>query len=206
MIEPIATHDPLTGVYNRKAFKDELRLRVPSKIGPRRPLLLAYIDLDGSRASTIAWPCCRLSVLTAFAASANSFMSEGQIAGRLGGDEFAIAIAVADHGEAIRTAQDLHIRLTAALSLTGYPVGCSVGALFIDVSDDRSAEQGSSRLSLGQARRPELPRSDLRIADRGRRRGRPLPHLVPVKPGLIREALPDRAGLSTAGITCSVHP
>lgn len=33
-------------------------------------------------------------VLTAFAASANSFMSEVQIAGRLGGDEFAIAIAV----------------------------------------------------------------------------------------------------------------
>lgn len=138
----LATHDPLTGVYNRKAFEDALKLRLSSKIGARRPLLLAYIDLDGFKGvNDQHGHTAGDQVLTAFAASANSFMSEGQIAGRLGGDEFAIAIAVADHGEAIRTAQDLHTRLTAALSLTGYPVGCSVGALFIDVSDDRSAEQ-----------------------------------------------------------------
>jgi len=138
----LATHDPLTGVYNRKAFEDELRLRLSSTIGPRRPLLIAYIDLDGFKGvNDQHGHAAGDLVLTAFAASANSFTSEAQIAGRLGGDEFAIAIAVADHGEAIRTAQDLHTELTAALSSTGYLVGCSVGALFVDVSDGRSAEQ-----------------------------------------------------------------
>jgi len=138
----LATHDPLTGVYNRKAFEDELKLWLTSKIVARRPLLLAYIDLDGFKGvNDQHGHTAGDQVLTAFAASANSFMLEGQIAGRLGGDEFAIAILVADHGEAIRTAQDLHIRLTEALSLTGYQVGCSVGGLFVDISDDRSAEQ-----------------------------------------------------------------
>ena len=35
------------------------------------------------------------------------------------------------------------------------------------------------RLSLGQARRPELPGADLRLAGRGRRQGRLRAHLVP---------------------------
>ena len=41
------------------------------------------------------------------------------------------------------------------------------------------------RLPLGQARRSELPGSDLRNARRGRRRGWPPAHLVPPEPGLI---------------------
>jgi uncharacterized protein (DUF736 family) len=35
------------------------------------------------------------------------------------------------------------------------------------------------RIPLRQARRPELPGADLRLAGRGRRRGRLCPHLVP---------------------------
>jgi diguanylate cyclase (GGDEF)-like protein len=138
----LATHDPLTGVYNRKAFEDELRLLLSDKMEPRRPLLLAYVDLDGFKAvNDQHGHAAGDQVLTAFAASANSLLSNGQIAGRLGGDEFAIAVSVADHSEAIRVAQDLHMKFTAALASSGYPVGCSVGALFIEATDDRSAEQ-----------------------------------------------------------------
>lgn len=138
----LATHDPLTGVYNRKAFEDELRLQLSDKIGPRRPLLLAYIDLDGFKAvNDQHGHAAGDQVLKTFAASANSLAFKGQVAGRLGGDEFAIAATVADHGEAIRMAQELHTRFTAALASSGFPVGCSVGALFIEATDDRSAEQ-----------------------------------------------------------------
>lgn len=42
-----------------------------------------------------------------------------------------------------------------------------------------------ARLPLGQAGRPELPRSDLRHPDRGGRRGRPAADLVSPQPGLI---------------------
>src|SRR5690606_37065708 len=44
------------------------------------------------------------------------------------------------------------------------------------------------RLPLGQAGRPELPRSDLRHPDRGGRRGRSPADLVPPKPGLSTPA------------------
>lgn len=50
---------------------------------------------------------------------------------------------------------------------------------------------------LGQARRPDRPGSDRRNANRGRRRGRSLPHLVPVEPGLRLDAPPDKAGLAS---------
>lgn len=138
----LATHDPLTGVYNRKAFEDELRLRLSDKVGPRRPLLLAYVDLDGFKAvNDQHGHAAGDQVLTAFAASANRLHFNGKIAGRLGGDEFAIAVPVGNHGEAIRMAQDLHTKFTVALESSGYPVGCSLGALFIEATDDRSAEQ-----------------------------------------------------------------
>lgn len=68
-------------------------------------------------------------------------MSKAQIMGRLGGDEFAVTMSVDDHGQAIRSAQSLHANFTAALASSGYPVGCSVGALFMEFSDVRSAEQ-----------------------------------------------------------------
>jgi len=104
----LATHDPLTGVYNRKAFEDELRLRLSGKGGPCRPLLLAYVDLDGFKAvKDHHGHAAGDQVLTVFAASANSLIFLGQIVGWLGGDEFAIAVPVADHGEAIKMAQDL---------------------------------------------------------------------------------------------------
>ena len=138
----LATHDPLTGVFNRNAFENELRVRLSHKNAPRRPLLLTYVDLDGFKAVNDQYGhAAGDRFLKTFAASANSLIVRGQIAGRLGGDEFALAIPVDNHGEAIRLAQDIHARLTAALASSGYPVGCSVGALFIEVSDDRSAEQ-----------------------------------------------------------------
>jgi hypothetical protein len=43
---------------------------------------------------------------------------------------------------------------------------------------------GRPRIPLGQARRPELPCADLRLAGRDRRRGRLCPRLVPPQPRL----------------------
>ncbi|MGA1834347.1 GGDEF domain-containing protein [Rhizobium wenxiniae] len=137
-----ATHDPLTGVFNRKAFEDQLRLLLSARLRWRKPLMLAYVDLDGFKAiNDRNGHAAGDEVLKAFAVAAKSSLSQTDIVGRLGGDEFSLAAPVTDHAAAIRLAQDLHAKLTASLASTFYPVGCSMGALFIDAGDDRSAEQ-----------------------------------------------------------------
>jgi diguanylate cyclase (GGDEF)-like protein len=137
-----AAHDPLTGAFNRKAFEDHLRLLLSARLRPRKPLMLAYVDLDGFKdINDRNGHAAGDRVLKAFAVSARSSLSGGGIVGRLGGDEFALAAPVDNHAEAIKMAQDLHATFTASLAATAHPVGCSMGALFIEASDDRSAEQ-----------------------------------------------------------------
>jgi hypothetical protein len=62
--------------------------------------------------------------------------------------------------------------------------------------------EGGPRLPLGQAGRPELPRSDLRHPDRGGRRGRPAADLVPPEPGL---SIPQEDPAAQAGFLSAIE-
>jgi diguanylate cyclase (GGDEF)-like protein len=104
----MATHDPLTHVFNRRRFEEELsrELAEQERLGHGGALL--WFDLDnfkdindefGHRVGD--------AVLVRFADALREQMRRYSTLGRLGGDEFVMVIPGADEEEALRAAQRL---------------------------------------------------------------------------------------------------
>jgi diguanylate cyclase (GGDEF)-like protein len=95
-LQRLADHDPLTGLFNRRRFEQELARTISFVDRYATPSALFLIDLDGFRAvvDTLG-PASGDELLTRVAAALKSTMRETDVVGRLGGDEFAvIAISV----------------------------------------------------------------------------------------------------------------
>lgn len=96
-----ATHDPLTGVTNRKAFREEAQKRMARAT---RPYALLMFDLDHFKAvNDTHGHAVGDEVLVAFAERASACLRAHDLFGRLGGEEFAAMIFDCDenHMEAL---------------------------------------------------------------------------------------------------------
>lgn len=129
-----ARTDPLTGVKNSLAFKEDADLLFKTAKRHRYPVAVGFIDLDnfksvndeqghaeGDRALKVVGATLSLSA------------RETDIVARLGGDEFAVVLSHTDIS-GVRTFFDrLHARLLWAMKEGGWPIGFSVGvAIFVD--------------------------------------------------------------------------
>lgn len=88
-----AFHDPLTGLYNRKFFTDQLEIYA-SKVAREPQLIqLAYIDLDGFKAinDTHGHECGDHVLITVAHRLQESFRRHDIVA-RFGGDEFVVLL------------------------------------------------------------------------------------------------------------------
>ncbi len=110
-IEFLASHDPLTGLLNRKAFVDGLLAACQGPASGRFALLL--IDLDSFKGiNDNLGHLAGDEVLRTVADRLRDSIRPGDIGARIGGDEFAVLLSGADAADAIATAE----RLTASLS------------------------------------------------------------------------------------------
>jgi diguanylate cyclase (GGDEF)-like protein len=133
-----ATHDPLTGLAARTAFRERIT-RDLALARPDRHLALLYLDLDGFKSINDAYGHAEGDrLLVWFADRLRSCLRPTDAAARLGGDEFAVEILGVAPAEAIVVAARVVERTRAPFVLTDggeVTVGASIG---IAVSGDSS--------------------------------------------------------------------
>lgn len=125
-----AAHDALTGLYNRRAFEEELRVELAALRQGSGPLTIFYIDLDQFK---LINDTCGHSAGDAYLQHLAKVMearfSFGFMA-RLGGDEFGMILSGVDLEEAERRAQHIidDIRnLPFVWEGRSFQIGASIG-------------------------------------------------------------------------------
>jgi diguanylate cyclase (GGDEF)-like protein len=134
-----ARRDGITGALTRPAFEQQADAMIAAAAIQGRPLLLAYLDLDGFKSvnDRHGHEAGDL-VLKHFGIEGRAALRREDCFGRMGGDEFALLVLLPAIEEAQETAEGLHRRFTAALALTAHEVTCSMGA--VAIPPDRGAD------------------------------------------------------------------
>ncbi len=153
----LANHDPLTSLFNRRRFNEEVERQLASsrRYGVRGALL--FMDLDqfkdvndsrGHRAGD--------ELLTSLARLLRERLRETDIIARLGGDEFAILLPHTSAEEAMTVAAEVLDAIRGYLFITGgspLRITASIGvALFPDHSTDAGELLSRADLAMYQAK------------------------------------------------------
>ena len=111
-LEYYSTHDPLTGLHNRRYFEELLQYEESRSGRHRHQFSILMLDIDDFKDvnDTYGHPCGD-SVLKQVAEVIIHSMRKGDIATRIGGDEFAIILTETGKGGAISVAEKLRIGL-----------------------------------------------------------------------------------------------
>jgi diguanylate cyclase (GGDEF)-like protein/PAS domain S-box-containing protein len=100
----VASHDPLTGLFNRSMFNERLQQALAQATRFERSLALLFIDLDGFKVvnDTVGHNGGDL-LLAELATRLRGTLREGDVIGRMGGDEFVVLIE--EFTEAVQVAE-----------------------------------------------------------------------------------------------------
>jgi diguanylate cyclase (GGDEF)-like protein len=126
----LARTDYLTGVQNSRAFYERAGIELARARRYRRPVSIAYIDLDNFKelndrlGHTVGDEALRL-----IGATMMQQIRVSDLIGRLGGDEFTILLPETGEEEACKAGARLHERLTAEIVRNGWPISLSMGVL-----------------------------------------------------------------------------
>ncbi len=149
-LEWAATHDPLTGLANRKAFDYRLA-RLFEALPQARPAALVLFDLDRFKPiNDQHGHAAGDAMLRAVAAAAAARVRSLDLLVRLGGDEFAVVLERCPADVAARVAEDVRSAVSAVrLPWEGHllEVGASVGvaALAESIADPAAWLQAADR-------------------------------------------------------------
>jgi len=131
--------DPLSGLANRRAFRDRLDEAVARADGSLHTVAVAYVDLDGFKeVNDTQGHETGDRLICVVAASFQSIADGRGFLARVGGDEFALLFEGPDAAaEASKAARRILDHLSRPLALVGHVanVGASIG---ISVLDDRT--------------------------------------------------------------------
>ncbi|MBU2478043.1 MAG: diguanylate cyclase, partial [Gammaproteobacteria bacterium] len=103
-----ATHDALTGLYNRRAFEEQLKESLESAREEEREHALCYLDLDQFK--IVNDTCGHIAgdeMLKQLAHLLQSKVREADVLARLGGDEFGVLLRYCALDQARVIAEDL---------------------------------------------------------------------------------------------------
>jgi len=96
-LETLSRHDALTGVLNRRAFDEALRLEITRAKRGAKPLVLLYVDIDDFKAVNDARGHQKGDeALRLLADVLTEASRESDIVARLGGDEFCVVLPGVD--------------------------------------------------------------------------------------------------------------
>ncbi|MDR0736113.1 MAG: EAL domain-containing protein, partial [Zoogloeaceae bacterium] len=158
-------HDPLTGLYNRRAFERQLRQTIEQFQRDRRPVSVLYLDLDQFK--VINDTCGHVAgdqLLIELTKILQAHAQQGFLA-RLGGDEFSILLHNCDETQAMRHADVLISEIRAYTFTYGgrsFYIGASAGVVRVvpgmdnftdilmaaDTACYAAKEQGRNRVEL----------------------------------------------------------
>lgn len=170
-LEQRASTDDLTGVANRRRFREELEREIATAERYERPLSLLLLDLDGFKAVNDTYGHERGDeVLRAFADLLQQRARRSDLVARIGGDEFAFLLPHTTYPDADGLAQRIQ-RLLAeraaelgvgtCIGIASFATGTSPDGLLV-AADQRLYEAKRARVR----RRP--PRSPVTATRSGR--------------------------------------
>ncbi len=89
----VASHDPLTGLFNRNMFNERLQQALAQAARFERSLSLLFIDLDGFKnVNDTLGHNAGDALLAELATRLRATLREGDVIGRMGGDEFVVLV------------------------------------------------------------------------------------------------------------------
>jgi len=181
----LATTDPLTGLYNPRAFHDHLRQELRRLARYREPLSLLLMDLDGlKRINDQFGHEAGDSALRSVAGAIGSGLREIDLGARIGGDEFAVLAPRTDAKAAVALAERLRAVVAKGVDdRAGRGSTISIGIASVSPSTDAlptaaslmaaadtalyaAKRAGGNRVSAGGSRVEAAPQQEL-----SRRRG-----------------------------------
>jgi diguanylate cyclase (GGDEF)-like protein len=122
--------DPLTGAANRRSFYEILEAEISRLNRYRRPLSLAYLDLDNFKQMNDRFGHeIGDAVLISVANTVQKHLRLGDSIARMGGDEFAILLKEADAVSAIGAIRRFQKHMLAAMRQSGWDVTFSIGVV-----------------------------------------------------------------------------
>lgn len=155
--------DSLTSLLNRRAFFEDAEPVLSLCRRKRRPVTLAYIDLDNFKTVNDTFGHqAGDDVLCRVGAVLRASTRPSDLCARLGGDEFAVLLTEANADDAAAALQRLRVLLCAATDSVACPISGSIGAVtfltiphdmeeMVRAADDRmyaAKAEGKNRLRL----------------------------------------------------------
>jgi len=141
LLEELSRTDELTQLFNRRAFTEEVGLRLRALRRASRKSSLLFIDLDNfKRVNDVHGHKRGDDALIYVAQLLTSTSRVGDIVARLGGDEFAMWLEDTDEAGAAAKAESLLTEADSLKQFSGdadHPLGVSLG---VAVTDPRMAE------------------------------------------------------------------
>lgn len=171
-----ASVDALTGLYNRRKFRELLEQALLRTLERGTPLALVFVDLDHfKRINDSHGHQCGDAVLCAVADIIRGQLREGDAAGRLGGEEFAVFLpdtpiaAAVEWAEALRGAVAgarhrvgaLEIAVTASLGVAAWSPEQPTSAELMRAADEQlyaAKAAGRDRVAFAEGLTRPVPR------------------------------------------------
>ena len=130
IVQELARSDPLTGIFNRRAFLEHLQYRLDLAARDAKSIALAYIDLDDfKRLNDDGGHAEGDRVLRRVASTLRESIRRSDVVARLGGDEFIVLINGADRTGVESLIAKVREALLRALDDEQVSVTCSVGCM-----------------------------------------------------------------------------
>ncbi len=151
----LAEHDPLTRLFNRRAFNHRLRVEAARARRYAKPFALVVLDVDGfkiinDRHGHMAGD----AALARVAELLNRELRAPDAAFRIGGDEFALILPEVDAESADAVVRRIAAHVEEAGAAEGHPVTASFGvALFGVVASDPEALLRAADAAMYAAKR-----------------------------------------------------
>jgi diguanylate cyclase (GGDEF)-like protein len=122
--------DPLTGVANRRHFREMLDLEISRYRRYRRPFTLVYMDLDNFKAvNDLHGHAAGDALLRTVADTIVLSTRDVDTPGRLGGDEFGLLLPETGYDAAQTVLANLKARIAAEMARNGWPVTATMGTV-----------------------------------------------------------------------------
>ncbi len=156
-----ASHDPLTGLLNRRAFSQEMDTALETAAAANDLVTVLVIDLDRfKQVNDQLGHQYGDELLTELAGRLRAALDDGDLLARMGGDEFAIALLSGRDGRPEEVAAGLYasIRRPVLLGSTPVQVTASIGmATFPGDGADLTGLLRAADLSMYVAKRAARP-------------------------------------------------
>ncbi len=151
-----AFHDPLTGLPNRRLFRDRVEHALASPASPDASRFVLFIDLDNFKTVNDTFGhACGDEVIVAVARRIKACARAGDTAARLGGDEFALLLENVTVDQATALADRILVALhDTPVEFSGHSavVGASVGIAVVGPGETTETLLRNADLAMYQAK------------------------------------------------------